>query len=192
MTADELLQTFRETRALLNGHFELRSGLHSDQYFQCAMLLEHPEETERLCGALAAKMRASLGSGLQPRTVIAPAMGGILVGYEIARALNARSIFAEKQDGKLVLRRGFTIGKDEPFVVAEDVVTRGGRVQETIDLVEGGGGRVVAIAVLVNRSGGKASFKYPTFSLLEMEPVTYEPKQCPLCRKQIPIDHPGS
>ena len=192
MTADQLLQTFRETRALLNGHFELRSGLHSDQYFQCAMLLEHPEATERLCAALVAKMRASLGSGLQARTVIAPAMGGILVGYEIARALNARSIFAEKEDGRLVLRRGFTVGKDEPFVVAEDVITRGGRVQETIDLVEGGGGKVAAIAVLVNRSGGKAKFKYPTFSLLEMEPVTYEPNQCPLCRKQIPIDHPGS
>ena len=192
MTADELLQTFRETRALLSGHFELRSGLHSDQYFQCAMLLEHPEATERLCAALVAKMRASLGSGLQARTVIAPAMGGILVGYEIARALNARSIFAEKEDGRLVLRRGFTVGKDEPFVVAEDVITRGGRVQETIDLVEGGGGKVAAIAVLVNRSGGKAKFKYPTFSLLEMEPVTYEPNQCPLCRKQIPIDHPGS
>jgi orotate phosphoribosyltransferase len=118
-------------------------------------------------------------------------MGGIVVGHEIARALNVRSIFAEKQEGKLVLHR-FKIGKGERFVVAEDVVTRGGRVQETIDIVEAQGGSVVAVALLVDRSGGKAKFSYPTFSLLEMEPITYEPSQCPLCAKGVPMAHPGS
>jgi orotate phosphoribosyltransferase len=123
--------------------------------------------------------------------VIAPAMGGIIVGHELAGFLKTKFIFAEKQDGVLVMRR-FAIRKGGRYVVAEDVVTRGGRVQETIDIVEKGGGVVVAIGLLVDRSGGKIKFKYPTFSLLEMEPVTYEPAVCPLCRKQIPVVHPGS
>jgi orotate phosphoribosyltransferase len=136
-------------------------------------------------------MQKDMPGGVQADSVIAPAMGGIVVGHEIARALNVRSIFAEKQEGKLVLHR-FKIGKGERFVVAEDVVTRGGRVQETIDIVEAQGGSVVAVALLVDRSGGKAKFSYPTFSLLEMEPITYEPSQCPLCAKGVPMAHPGS
>ena len=191
MNSDELLQTFKDTGALLSGHFELRSKLHSDQYFQCAWLLQYPVIAGRLCAALVEKMRPTLGAA-QIEGVIAPAMGGIVVGHEIARALNVRSIFAEKEEGKLVLRRGFKIPKGSAFVVAEDVITRGGRVQETIDIVEQAGGRVAAVAVLVDRSGGKAKFAYPTFSLLELEPVTYESKECPLCAKHIPIDHPGS
>jgi orotate phosphoribosyltransferase len=192
MSPDELLKAFRETGALLQGHFELRSGLHSDQYFQCAQLLQFPRVSEKLCRALVEKIHASLGRDFRPRGVIAPAMGGILVGYEIARFLNSESIFAEKEDGKLVLRRGFKIGKGDAFVVAEDVITRGGRVQETIDIVEARGGKVAAVAVLVDRSGGKARFPYPTFSLLQMEPVTYDPARCPLCAKRVPISHPGS
>ena len=192
MNSEELLKTFRDTGALLSGHFELRSKLHSDQYFQCAWLLQYPLIAEKLCDALVKKMRTSLGAALKIEGVIAPAMGGIVVGHEIARALKVRSIFAEKEEGKLVLRRGFKIPKDSAFVVAEDVITRGGRVQETIDIVEKAGGRVVAVAVLVDRSGGKAKFAYPTFSLLNLEPVTYEPQQCPLCAKGIPIAHPGS
>jgi orotate phosphoribosyltransferase len=201
MKASEVLEILKDTGGLLEGHFELRSGLHSDRFFQCANVLRYPCIAERLCCALVEKMKAGgVAGGVD--SVIAPALGGILVGYEIARALEPRassgaaqprirSIFAEKQDNKLVLRR-FAIGKGERVVVAEDVVTRGGRVQETIDIVKEQGGTVVAVAMLVDRSGGKARFDYPTCSLLEMEPVTWEPKACPLCRAKRPLVHPGS
>ena len=192
MTPDEVLALFRSSEALLDGHFELRSGLHSGQFFQCAMLLRFPRLAERLCAELVARMRAAPGGAPEAAGVIAPAMGGIVVGHEVARALDVKSIFAEKQNDKLVLRRGFKIAPGEPYVVAEDVITRGGRVQETIDIVTGLGGRVTAVAVLVDRSGGAARFAYPTFSLLKMAPVTYEPAACPLCAKKIPVDHPGS
>jgi len=192
MKQAEMLETFRKTGALLNGHFELRSGLHSDEYFQCALLLQYPAVAEKLCAALVEKMRLVSGGRIVADGVISPAMGGLFVGHEIARALSLRHIFAEKEAGQLVLRRGFEIKKGEKLVVAEDVVTRGGRVQETIDIVEKAGGIVSAIVVLVNRSGGKASFKQPFFSLLEMEPVTYEPAACPLCKRGEPMIHPGS
>ena len=178
MTDNEVLQVFLDTRALLKGHFELRSGLHSDQFFQCAQVLRHPRIAARLCQALTDKMRSELGSGLKVDGVIAPAMGGLFVGHEVAKALDVVSIFAEKQEGRLVLRRGFTIAQGASFVVAEDVVTRGGRV--------------AVIAVLVDRSGGKAHFKAPIVSLLRMEPVTFEPARCPLCAAGKPVEHPGS
>lgn len=190
MNDKEVFRIFEATGALLEGHFELRSGLHSNRYFQCANVLRYPRESEKLCVALAAKVREGIPH-FSADAVIAPAMGGIVVGHEIARALNMKSIFAEKQDGKLVLHR-FKIGAGERYVVAEDVVTRGGRTQETVEIVERAGGVVVAIAVLVDRSGGKATFKYPFFSLLQMEPVTWEPAACPLCAKKAPMMHPGS
>ena len=191
MKSADILQVFLDTGALLQGHFELRSGLHSDQYFQCAKVLQHPRIAGRLCEALVAKLQQSL-PGLRVDGVIAPAMGGLFVGHEVAKALDVVSIFAEKQDNVLVLRRGFTIPRGAAFVVAEDVITRGGRVQETIDIVEGRGGKVAAIAVLVDRSGGRAAFKHPAVSLLELEPVTYNPAACPLCAKGVPVEHPGS
>jgi orotate phosphoribosyltransferase len=191
MTDADAIAILEETGALLNGHFELRSGLHSDRFFQCANVLRYPRRAAVLCDALAAKARDGLGARCDVQTVISPALGGILVGHEIARALDRPSIFAEKQDGRLVLRR-FEIAPGERCLVAEDVVTRGGRVQETIDIVRARGGVVVAVAVLVDRSGGKASFDVPLFSLIEMEPVTYEPAQCPLCRQGVPAVHPGS
>jgi orotate phosphoribosyltransferase len=187
---DEVLKIFTDSEALLGGHFELRSGLHSPNYFQCAMVLRYPCLAEKLCASLVESMQdAGLGA---VAGVIAPAMGGIVVGHEVARALEAKSIFAEKQDNKLVLRRGFKIKPGERYVVAEDVITRGGRVQETIDIVTGLGGVVAAVAVLVDRSAGTASFSAPTFSLLQLAPVTYEPGACPLCAKGVPMDHPGS
>lgn len=190
MNENEAFRILETTEALLDGHFELRSGLHSNRYFQCANVLRYPRESEKLCSALAAKVKEGI-----PRfaadAVIAPAMGGIIVGHEVARALNLRSIFAEKQDGKLVMHR-FKIKAGERFVVAEDVITRGGRTQETVEIVEKAGGIVVAIAVLVDRSGGKAKFNYPVFSLLHMEPVTWEPASCPLCARKLPMMHPGS
>lgn len=191
MGPKEVLQIFEKTSALLKGHFELRSGLHSNQYFQCASLLCYPRVAEELCAALVEKIREGISDDLNVNCVIAPALGGIIVGHEIARALGVRSIFTEKQDGVLELRR-FKINKGERFIVAEDVITRGGRVQETVDIVESHGGKVVAIALLVDRSGGKVEFNYPTFSLLKMEPVTWTPDNCPLCKQGIPVVHPGS
>jgi orotate phosphoribosyltransferase len=191
MTNTEVLNVFLETKALLKGHFELRSGLHSDQFFQCAKVLQQPRIAARLCEALVMKLQKE-NPGLHIDGVIAPAMGGLFVGHEVAKTLGVVSIFAEKQDGVLVLRRGFEIPRNAAFVVAEDVITRGGRVQETIDIVEGRGGKVAAVAVLVDRSGGKARFNAPTVSLLQMEPVTFDPKACPLCLQKIPLEHPGS
>lgn len=192
MKENEVLQVFLDTKALLKGHFELRSGLHSNQYFQCAKVLQHPRIAGKLCQALVDKLKDEQGVGFRADGVIAPAMGGLFVGHEVARALDTVSIFAEKQDNKLVLRRGFEIRRGARFVVAEDVITRGGRVQETIDIVEARGGVVAAIAVLVDRSGGNARFNYPVVSLLSMEPVTYQPAACPLCAQRLPVEHPGS
>jgi orotate phosphoribosyltransferase len=191
MTKDQILQILRDTGALLEGHFELRSGLHSGKFFQCANVLRYPRISEKLCVSLVERMRGKLKDIGNIDGVVAPAMGGIIVGHEIARALDIPSIFAEKQDGKLVMRR-FSIEKGKRYIVAEDVVTRGGRVQETVDIVENGGGGVVAILLLVDRSGGKAQFKYPTFSLLQIEPTTYEPDSCPLCADGLGLIHPGS
>ncbi|MCF7837320.1 MAG: orotate phosphoribosyltransferase [Candidatus Marinimicrobia bacterium] len=181
---------FEETRALLDGHFELRSGLHSNQYFQCALVLQYPRQAEVLCRALGARVAAALEG--PPAGVIAPALGGIPVGHELGRYFGTKAIFAEKQEGRLVLRRGFAIEPGAAYVVGEDVITRGGRVQETMDIVTGRGGVVAAVAVLVNRSGGAFQPEVPLVSLLEMTPVTWAPTDCPLCRAGVPIDHPGS
>jgi orotate phosphoribosyltransferase len=191
MKETNLLKLFEETQALLNGHFELRSGLHSNRFFQCALLLQYPRIAGQVCEALVEKMKTVLGE-LAVDTVIAPALGGISVGHEVARALGTRFIFAEKNDAKELMMRRFKIEKGERFLVAEDVITRGGRVQETIDIVTRHGGIVQSVGVLVNRSGGKAKFDYPLVSLLDMEPVTWAPSECPLCRQGLPLVHPGS
>ena len=190
MNQEEVLKIFEETSALLNGHFELRSGLHSNQFFQCALVLQYPRIAGQLCIALVEKMKEEL-KDMGVDTVIAPAMGGITIGHDVARALGVRFIFVEKEDNKLVLRR-FKIKQGERFLIAEDVVTRGGRVQETIDIVEENGGEVAAIGILVNRSGGKAQFNAPLVSLLDIEPVTYDPADCPLCKEGLELVHPGS
>ena len=192
MKNPDLLKHFENTGALLSGHFELRSGLHSNQFFQCALLLQYPRIAAEVCDALAEKIEAQFG-GLAIDTVIAPALGGIAVGHELARVLGVRFIFAEKNaDGQLTMRR-FKIKPGERFLVAEDVVTRGGRVQETVDIVRIHGGEVQAIGVLVDRSGGKAQFDVPMVSLLKMEPITWEPAECPLCKEgRLPLVHPGS
>ena len=198
MNSTDVLDLLRESEALLTGHFELRSGLHSDQFFQCANVLRYPLRAASLADALAACLVREPGAADGLAGVIAPALGGIVVGHEVARALatltgnsGLRSIFAEKQDGALALRR-FAIAAGERYVVAEDVVTRGGRVQETVDIVRQQGGVVSAIAVLVDRSGGKAQFDVPLVTLVRMEPVTWTPADCPLCREGAPLVHPGS
>lgn len=190
MTEQDIYKTLEETDALLNGHFELRSGLHSNRFFQCANLLRFPRIAGGLCEALVKKLESTIDTA-DVTAVISPALGGIIVGHEIARAMDKPCIFAEKKDDKLVMRR-FKIKPGERYVVAEDVVTRGGRVQETIDLVVGAGAEVVAILVLVDRSAGKASFDYPLYSLLQMAPEVWEPKNCPMCAAQEPFVHPGS
>jgi orotate phosphoribosyltransferase len=189
MTQEEVLAVLSETGALLHGHFELRSGLHSPEFFQCANLLRYPRQAEKLCSELCKLLPEEIAK--QAETVISPALGGILVGHEVARALDKKCIFAEKQDGKLVLRR-FNILKDEPVIVAEDVVTRGGRVQETIDIVHAMGGKVVAVLTLVDRSNGTVDFGIPHYSLLKMSPVTWEPNECPHCARGSKAVHPGS
>jgi len=190
MTEAEVMELMEETGALLSGHFELRSGLHSDRFFQCANLLRFPRKAEVLCKALVANVTAAEAVG-QIDAVISPALGGILVGHEVARALDVKSIFAEKEDGKLTMRR-FKVEEGVRYVIAEDVITRGGRVQETIDLVEAGGGIVAAIALLVDRSAGTVKFDYPTFSLLQMSPTVWDPAECPMCAEGSKAIHPGS
>lgn len=188
MNASELLDLFRSTNALLDGHFVLRSGLHSRQYFQCALLLQHTQIAARVCGELASKLR-----DIEAERVISPALGGIIVGHEIARALGKPHIFVEKEDGKLVLRRGFEINPGTRFIVAEDVVTRGGRVQETIDIVRAHGGTVVAVASIVDRSGGNLpDFGAPFVALTQLDVETFEADQLPADLAAIPVTKPGS
>jgi orotate phosphoribosyltransferase len=187
MTQDEVLKVFRDTGALLEGHFILRSGLHSRQYFQCALALQQMPVVEKLGAALAAKVE-SLGAV----TVVSPAMGGLVIGQEVARQLGVRFIFTEKEDGKLALRRGFRISPGEKILVVEDVVTQGGRVQETIDIVRAKGGVVVGVAIIVDRSNEKARFGVPLFSLVSMLVEIFDPAKIPPDLAKIPAVKPGS
>lgn len=189
LSDSEVLALFRETNALLDGHFVLRSGLHSRQFFQCALLLQHTQIAARVCGALAEKLR-----GIDAECVISPALGGIIVGHEVARALEKPHIFVEKNDqGGLVLRRGFQIVPGTRFIVAEDVVTRGGRVQETVDIVRGLGGEVAAVATLVDRSGGKLpDFGCPFISLAQLNAETFAADNLPPDLAGMPGVKPGS
>ena len=185
---EDVLALFRKTGALLDGHFILRSGLHSREYFQCALLLQDTKIAEKVCGWLADKLRE-----FDCDTVISPALGGIIVGQEVGRSLGKRHIFVEKDEGQLVLRRGFQISPNERFVVVEDVVTRGGRVQETIDIVRGHGGNVLAVGVIVDRSGkAKPNFGCPFVSLVEMSVENFSADNLPPDLAKIPGIKPGS
>ena len=174
MTQEEALKIFRETGAFLEGHFVLRSGLHSRQFFQCAIALQQMPVVEQLGAELANRVR-----DLKAATVVAPAMGGLVIGQEVARQLGARFIFLEKENGALVLRRGYTIEPDEKILIVEDVVTRGGRVQEAIDIVNKHGGDLQAVVVLVDRSNGKYQPDVPLHSLLKMIVETFDPDHLP-------------
>lgn len=187
MKAEEVLAEFRKAGALLDGHFILRSGLHSRQFFQCAIVLQHAVVAARLCEALAKRVDVSTVD-----TVISPALGGIIVGQEVARSLGKRHIFVEKEEGKLVLRRGFQIGKGERFLVAEDVVTQGGRVKETIEIVRSHGGVVSAVAVMVDRSTTPVDFGVPFHALVKMQVETFPADRIPDDLKDIPAVKPGS
>jgi orotate phosphoribosyltransferase len=187
LSDEEILNIFLKTEALLNGHFLLTSGRHSNQYFQCAKVLQYPNYTELVC-----KKIAEFFKDYEIDTVIAPAMGGIIVGQEVARQLGKRAIFAEREDKNLTLRRGFEIKLGEKFLVCEDVVTTGGSVFEVIDIVKQNNGIVVGVGFIVDRSNGKVQFGVPQVSALKLNVVSYLPEECPLCKEGIPVVKPGS
>lgn len=186
-TQDEVLDIFKKTKALLQGHFILRSGLRSEFFFQCAQVCQYMPEVTRLIELLKPQI-----DSLEFETVLAPAMGGLVVGQEVARQTGKRYIFVEKVNDKLELRRNFKIGEGERVLIVEDVVTRGGRVNEAVEIVKQNGGIVAGIAVLVDRSQGNATFEAPLISLLELGFPTYEPDNLPERLKDIPAIKPGS
>ena len=183
----EVHDIFIRTKALLQGHFVLRSGLHSAHYFQCAQVCQCMPEVERLAQLLLGRLQ-----GLAFQTVLAPAMGGLVIGQEVARQARVRYLFAEKENNALVLRRGFTLAPGERVLVVEDVVTRGGRVQECLDIIRRAGGVPAGIAMLVDRSAGVAQFDVPAFSLLELSYPTYPADRLPEWLAQRPVEKPGS
>jgi orotate phosphoribosyltransferase len=217
MTRDELLDVYRRSGALLDGHFRLTSGLHSPGYLQCALVLQHPQQAESLGRAIADRVR-----DLRPTVVLSPALGGIVIGQEVGRALGVRAIFAGRQDGSLVLRRGFTIHPADRVLVVEDVMTTGGSTRETIDVAKAAGGQVVGAASIVDRSpstvvasqvqgreprdrpaesreaassgqvAGTLRFDVPFITLLRIDLPTYEPADCPLCAEGLAVVKPGS
>jgi orotate phosphoribosyltransferase len=187
MRRDDLLDLFRRSGALLEGHFRLSSGLHSTGYLQCALVLSDPAAAATLGGEIASRVR-----GLRPTVVLSPALGGVVIGHEVGRALGVRAIFAERQDGVLMLRRGFTLSEADRVLVVEDVLTTGGSTRETMQVAAAAGGQVVGAASIVDRSGGSARFDVPFASLLDIDLPTYQPDACPLCAKGLPVVKPGS
>jgi orotate phosphoribosyltransferase len=186
MTETEVLRIFRENSALLEGHFILSSGLHSDRYIQCALVLQYPRIAGQLCSELAEKVR-DLGASV----VAAPALGGVIVAHEVARALGIRALFTERQMGAMSLRRGFSFSPGEPTLVVEDVITTGGSTRETITCVKQGGGSVVGVGALIDRSGG-ANLGVPKSALVTLAVQNFDAADCPLCRSGIPAVKPGS
>jgi len=180
------MDRFRETGAYLRGHFRLTSGLHSEEYLQCALVLQHPHIAEQFGRELAAKLgKADL--------VASPAVGGLIIGHEVARAIGARFIFTERDPaGKMTLRRGFSVKPSETAVVIEDVVTTGGSTREVIELLQAAGVRVQGAGSIIDRSGGRADLGVPRVALATLDVVAYSPEECPLCKRGIPVEKPGS
>lgn len=187
VTADDVLALFRQSGALLDGHFQLTSGLHSSGYLQCALVLQHPADAEALGRAIAGQVER-----LGVQAVLSPALGGLIIGHEVARALGVRAIFAERQDGRLALRRGFTLAPGERVLIIEDVVTTGGSTRETIEVARAAGAEVVGAASIIDRSGGQAALGAPYHALVSLPLPTYEPASCPLCAQGTPAVKPGS
>ena len=186
-TQETVVDLFRRVGALLEGHFRLSSGLHSPGYLQCALVLQHPAEAETCGRLLAERVR---GFGVQ--AVLSPALGGIVIGQETARALGVRAIFAERQDGRLTLRRGFALSPGEKVLVVEDVVTTGGSTRETIEVARAAGATVVGAAAIIDRSGGDQGLDVPFHALATISLPTYPPESCPLCAAGVPVTKPGS
>jgi orotate phosphoribosyltransferase len=182
-----ILDRFRRAGALLEGHFRLTSGLHSPGYLQSALVLQYPDHAAALGEAIAERVR-----GLQPQVVLSPALGGIVIGQEVGRALGIRAVFAERQDGALTLRRGFSLAPGERVLVVEDVVTTGGSTRETIEVAHAAGARVVGAASIIDRSGGTQDLGVPFHPLVTLALPTYQPEACPLCAAGLPAVKPGS
>ena len=187
MTENETLDIFRKHSAVLEGHFILSSGLHSNRYVQCALVLQDPRVAEQLCSGLAEKLRY-----LGATVVAAPALGGILVAHEVARALGVRALFTERQQGAMTLRRGFSLEPGEPALVVEDVITTGLSTRETIQCIEQAGAKVAGAGALIDRSGGAADLGLPKAALVTLQIQNYNPADCPLCKAGIPAVKPGS
>lgn len=187
MTESEVLDLFRQSGALLEGHFRLSSGLHSDRYLQSALVLQHPDFAEQLGRALAARVEH-----LQPTAVLSPALGGIVIGQEVGRALQVRALFAERQDGALTLRRGFTLAPHDRVVVVEDVITTGGSTRETAQAAEALGARVIGAAAIIDRGSDPARLNLPTQTLVKLDVPTYEAAACPMCAAGVAVVKPGS
>ncbi|HEX8659958.1 MAG TPA: orotate phosphoribosyltransferase [Hymenobacter sp.] len=190
LDADLLEQQLQQEDALLRGHFRLSSGLHSDTYVQCARFLRRPELAAPAAAALARQIQAA---GLQPDTVVGPAMGGVVIGYELARQLGVPGIFTERDaDGQMTLRRGFTVTPGERIIIAEDVVTTGKSTLEVARVLREMGAEVLAVASLIDRTGGQGGLDFPHFALLSVQAATFAPESCPLCAAGVPVIKPGS
>jgi orotate phosphoribosyltransferase len=187
VTHDEILDLMTELGALHRGHFQLSSGLHSDTYFQCARILQFPELARQLGAAIAARFEGEAFD-----VVVSPALGGIIIGHETARALGRRFVFTERKDGAMSMRRGFELEKGERVLVVEDVVTKGTSVREVCDVVEGQGGIVAGVASIIDRTGDGADLPHPLTALAKVEVVTWQPDRCPLCGDGVAVTKPGS
>lgn len=187
MEQKEALEALKSVAAIKEGHFRFTSGLHSEKYIQCAMVLKEPELAAKICGAIADHFRQD-----KPDIVIGPALGGIIVAYEVARALGVPGIWTERENGKMMLRRNFEIKPGQRVLVVEDVITTGGSSQEVVDLAQEMGGQVVGVGAIVDRSNGKAKLSVPFFSLLQIQMNNYDPNDCPLCKQGVPLYQPGS
>ena len=190
--AEPVLSIFRETGAYLSGHFRLTSGLHSPEYLQCALVLQHPSHAAQLGAKLASALREAAGAETIG-VVVSPAMGGLIIGHEVARALGTRFLFTERDaSGGMTLRRGFAVQPHEVAVVVEDVITTGGSTREVIDILKAAGARPIAAGSIIDRSGGKAEVGAPRVALATLEVLAYRPEDCPLCRQGLPVTKPGS
>ena len=187
LQADEVIQKFRETGALLEGHFVLTSGLHSSIYLQCALVLQHPREAEEFARSMAAQFQNQA-----IETVASPAIGGLIIGHEVARALGARFIWTERANGEMVLRRGFSVSPGERVLAVEDVVTTGGSTRETVAALQAHGAKVVAAASIIDRSSGKAEVGVPRIALATLDVPAVEPAICEACKRGEPAIKPGS
>jgi len=187
MKENEVLEVLKEVEAIKEGHFQFSSGLHSETYIQCAMILKEPKLAEKICSALAELFRAD-----KPEVVVGPALGGIIVAYEVARALGVTGFWTEREQGVMRLRRSFTIKPGQRVLVVEDVITTGGSSKEVVELVQEMGGQVIGVGAIVDRSNGKANIPVPYRALLTREMNNYDPAECPLCKQGIPLYKPGS
>jgi orotate phosphoribosyltransferase len=199
IVSQSIMQAFRDTGAYLTGHFRLTSGLHSNEYLQCARVLQHPVLAERLGRELAVQLTSAAKSAAKSADgsplcdlVASPALGGLIIGHEVARAIGCRFVFTERDNGKMVLRRGFSVQPGETAVVVEDVVTTGGSTREVMEVLRAAGARVLAVGSIIDRTGGTVDLGVPRAALAVLNTSTWQAEECPLCRDGVPVEKPGS